>query len=290
MSRSASVVLTVLVLLLFGATGLLWQKYRTASHDYQAMRSTQDATQAKYGEALNAIGEIQDSLATLGLGEATRPLLPGTPPAEGGLSLVKGREALDRIALIKAGLERTHARLVELERRVHLGGVKIAGLEHVIVNLKSSIAEREARISELTGRIDTLQTQVGELSTEVVASHGTISQQQELIENQRREKDTVYYVVGSRGTLSKQGVIVTTGGFLGLGRTIEPSRALPESLFTPFDTNGESIISIPARRARVVSAQPASSYQVLPAGEELELHILDAKAFRSVRHVVIVTG
>ena len=288
MRKPASIALTALVLLLIGASGLLWQKYRTASHDYTAMKSTQDATQARYGEALNAIGEIQDSLSTLGLGEATSPVLPGSPAAERGLSLLKGREALDRIALIKAGLQRTRVRLAELERRVHLGGVKIAGLEHVIVNLKTTIADREAAIAELTGKVDSLQTQVGELSSEVVQTHGTITQQQQMIEDQRHEMDTIFYIIGNRDALLKQGVVVATGGFLGLGKSLQPSGALLYSLFTPLDTDAETIIPIAAEKARVLSAQPASSYSLLPSGKELELHIVDPRAFRTVRHLVIL--
>ena len=288
MRKPVAFALVAAVLVLLASSVILWQKYRTASTDYLAMKSSQDGAQARYGEALNAIAEIQDSLATLGVGDATRPILPGSPAAERGLSLLKGRETLDRIALIKAGIQRTRQRIAELERRVHLGGVKLAGLEHVIVNLKTTLAAKEAMIATLTGRVDSLQTQVGELGTQVEQGHGTIADQEQTIERQRHEMGTVLYVIGERDALTRQGLVVANGGLLGFGKTLQPSGALHDSLFTTIDTDAESIIPIPAPRARVISDQPTSSYSILPAGKNLELHILDAKAFRTVKHVVIV--
>src|SRR5262249_41634315 len=90
MNKGASVALVVLVLLLAGGGIVLWQRYRNLESDYASVRSSQDATQLRYGDALSAIAEIQDSLSTLGVSEATRPLLPGSPAAERGLSVLRG--------------------------------------------------------------------------------------------------------------------------------------------------------------------------------------------------------
>ena len=43
-------------------------------------------------------------------------------------------------------------------------------------------------------------------------------------------------------------------------------------------------------KARVLSAQPASSYELKLEGEEMELHILEPREFRKVKHLVILTG
>lgn len=290
MRKPTAYALVAAVLVLLASTLLFWQKYRTATTDYTAVKSSQDAAQARYGEALNAIGEIQDSLATLGVGDATRPILPGSPAAERGLSLLKGREALDRIALIKAGIQRTKLRLAELERKVHLGGVKLAGLEHVIMNLKANLAEREGVIAALTGRVDSLQTQVTVLDSKLLQGEGTITEQQQTIETQRKELGTVLYVVGNRSALTKQGIVVASGGVFGFGKTLLPSRQLSDSLFSSIDTDVETIIPIPSPKARVISSQPTSSYSLLPAGNALELHILEPRAFRTVKYVVIVSN
>ena len=87
--------------------------------------------------------------------------------------------------------------------------------------------------------------------------------------------------------LSRRGVM---GGLMGLGKTLKPSGQINESLFTSMDTDRENVIHIPGARAQVLSAQPVSSYELLPAGDEVMLRILDPKEFRTVRHLVIMTG
>ncbi len=288
MNKVVPLTLTALVVLLLAATVMFWQKYRTMEASYQSVKSTQDATQLRYGDALSAIAEIQDSLATLGVSEATRPLLPGSPGTERGLSVLRGREALDRIALLKAGIERTKLRLRDLENRARLNGVKIAGLERVIQGLRRDIAAKESIIASLTNQVDSLHTAVAGLTTQVETANETVQLREQTIEEQRREMGTVFYVIGDKQGLTRSGAAVATGGFLGLGSTLVPSSSIADSVFTAIDTDAQTVIPIPSARARVLSAQPAASYSLVPAGKGLELRILDPPAFRTVKHVVIL--
>jgi hypothetical protein len=290
MNKAATTVLVLVVLLLAGGGLVLWQKYRTLQGNYESVRSSQDATQLRYGDALTAIAEIQDSLSTLGVSEATRPLLPGSPAAERGLSVLRGREALDRIALLKAGIERTKTRLRDLESRERMSTVKISGLERVIQGLRRSITDKEAIIAGLTNSVDSLHTTVAGLQTEVQSANETVQMRENTIAEQRRELGTVYYVIGDRRSLVKSGVAIATGGLLGLGSVLVPSVGVGDGAFLPLDTDSETVISIPTAHARVLTAQPASSYSITPAGSGSELRILDAHAFRTVRHVVILSS
>ena len=47
---------------------------------------------------------------------------------------------------------------------------------------------------------------------------------------------------------------------------------------------------IPAAKATVISAQPASSYELTVVNGQTMLRILDAAQFRAVKHVVIMTA
>jgi hypothetical protein len=40
---------------------------------------------------------------------------------------------------------------------------------------------------------------------------------------------------------------------------------------------------------QVVSAQPPASYELTAVGGQMELHILDAKEFRKVKHLIVMT-
>jgi hypothetical protein len=161
----------------------------------------------------------------------------------------------------------------------------------MVDGLRKNIAEKEAHIAQLNTQVDTLQTQVVGLSAEVENQSLQIDDQQQRIAATQRELATVFYAMGTKKELIASGVVVAEGGVLGLGKTLKPSGNFPESAFTPVNTDQEDVIRIPFPKARVLSPQSASSYELRPAGTDaMELHILDAKEFRKIKHVVIVSA
>jgi len=288
MRRMVLLALAAITVLSLATAGWLYGRYKSASDRVVSTKAAETDAEGRYGDALSAIAEIQDSLGTLGVSGPTRPLLPGSPATERGLSIMRGREALDRIALLKAGIQRTRERLAALEQRVHKDGVRLGGLEHLIANLKQTLSEKEQLAAELTAQVDSLHVQVTGLNTQVAQAQDTIRTQGERIEDQRHELGTVYYLMGTKRALTRTGLVNSRGGVLGLGRTLVPSTPADDHLFTALDTDADRVIHIPAARARVLTAQPASSYALEPNGKELDLRILDPERFCTVRHVVIV--
>jgi len=66
-----------------------------------------------------------------------------------------------------------------------------------------------------------------------------------------------------------------------------------QGTFTALDTDQESVVRAPAAKAdkvRVLSPQPTTSYELRTTGDVVELHILDPREFRKVRHLVIMTA
>jgi hypothetical protein len=279
-----------LVVVLLGALGVLYQRYQERSTALTDVRAAEEAVQRRYGDAINAIAEIQDSLQTIALGDTSVQLLSEQLRAERGLRAPDGNEALDRIAVLKAGLLRTKERIRELEASLKRSGVKAAGLERMIAGLKQSVSEKEGTIARLTGQVDSLNLRVTDLAATVSQNEQTIAAQTETLEERRRELGTVFYIVGTKRDLTTQGVLVAKGGVLGLGRTLAPSGRYDEAAFTPLDTDHESVVSIPAEKAQVLTAQPTGSYELRTVDGHLELRILDPLEFRKVKHLVIVRG
>jgi hypothetical protein len=110
------------------------------------------------------------------------------------------------------------------------------------------------------------------------------------LEQRRRELGTVYCLVGTRQELLRRGAVVERGGLFGFGRTLDPSGHVSETDCTPVDTDQQSVIPIAASHARVLSAQPPGSYTLESTNGRLELRILDAREFRKVRHLLILTA
>lgn len=274
--------LVAVIVLLGGATGVLYQKYQKSTVDYAAMQAAEETSRNRYAQTIDAIAEIQDSLNAIALGQGAVPMVSQNLQSEQRMSGPDRREALDRIAQLNASIQRTKTKIHELEGRLRKSGIKIAGLQKMVENLKTSVTEKETQVAELTTKVDALQTQVTGLET-------TVASQEQNIEEKRKELGTVYYIVGTKRDLATSGVIVSKGGLLGLGKTQLLTGRYNETLFTPIDTDVQTTIHAPAVKVRVLSPQPVSSYELVQVGTETELHILDPKEFRKVKHVVIMT-
>jgi len=285
--RTGVIVLTLVALALMGSTAVLYSKYRKSSDAYDQLSSDETNTRIRYSQAIGEIATIQDSLDTIVLGET--PLQSGTSTSEMNLPPTSKEQVLQRIATLRAGLERTKERIEDLDARLKHEGVRIAGLQKMICGLKKTAAEKEIEIAGLTAQVDSLHTQVATLNTDVETKQQTIDTQTQQITDKQHELATIYYTIGKKKDLMHNGVVVAEGGVLGMGKTLKPSGQVNESSFTPLDTDQETVIQIPAGKAQILSQQAPASYTLTSTGKEsMELRITDPKEFRKVRHLVIL--
>src|SRR5262245_58681186 len=200
--------LVAVIVLLAGATSVLFMRYQKTSADYADTKAEQEKTQARYDQTIQAIAEIQDSLSTISLGDASVQMRSGDLQAEQRLSGPSGREALDRIAVLRATILRSKARIQQLESSMKTNGIKIAGLQKMIKNLKSDVTAKEQLVAQLSTRVDSLQTEVTGLATTVQVTQDTLRVRDQTLEDKRRELATVYYIVGKKKDLRNAGVVV----------------------------------------------------------------------------------
>lgn len=297
MRRHLWIPLLLAAVVLTGVAVKLNRNLAESRSQYATLRADEAATRERYGLAIGEIAAIQDSLEAIVVGDDGTRKLEEQLDAERSLSRERSDETMDRIAVIRAGVERAKSRIQDLEARLQKSDVKMAGLEKLVQNLRASVAEKELVITQLTARVEELQTQVAGLTTKVQegeqlieAQAVTIETQTAAIEERRRELGTVYYTIGTKKELKEAGLVVSKGGILGLGRTLKLSGTFDPAQFTALDTDRQTVIHIAAEEARVLSDQPVTSYALVPVGKELELHILDPLAFRTVKHVVIMTS
>jgi uncharacterized coiled-coil protein SlyX len=290
MRRPMTAFLIATILALAAAGAVLIQEYRGLSADHAETKAAEKAARSNVAEAFDAIAEIQDSLSAISTGDEAIQLRSRELRAELKLTEPSRREVLESIALLKSSIERAKARIGRLEAGMNDRGTRIAGLEKTIANLKRSLAERETHASLLAAQVDTLQTRVAGLETAVQQDQAAIAARDSSLEDQRSELATVQYIIGSKKDLASSGVIVSKGGVLGLGRTIQLSGRYDESRFTAMDTDRETVLRAPSSRAQVLSPQPTSSYELRVEGNQIVLRILDPREFRKVRHLVILTA
>jgi uncharacterized coiled-coil protein SlyX len=283
MKRPVQLALVAAVVLFAGATAVLTQRYAATATRLAETRAAEETARSHYADAFNAIAEIQDSLSAITLRDGGVRMVPEALRAEQKLTAPSRDEALASIALLSASIQRTKEKIGVLEEDLRKSGVRVAGLEKMVAGLKRTVAEKQQQVAALTEQVGTLQTRVSGLET-------TVAQDQVAIEEKRRELATIYVAVGTKKELTERGVITARGGVLGLGRTVQLTGHYEPTLFTALDTDQETVVRAPTGRVKVLSPQPAASYELRPNGDQVELHILDPREFRKVRHLVIMTA
>lgn len=290
MKKPVQIALIVAVVALAGVTALTYSKYRTSQEQLASTSASEREVQDRYGRTIDAIAEIQDSLNALSLDEGGTPLSPGGVAAERRMGGPNSQESLDRIALLRSSIEKNKERIRILESDLKDRGVKVNSLERLIANLKRSVTDKEQLVAMLSGRVEELETEVGGLTVAVAEKSETLRTRDVQLEESRLDNATVFYVVGTKKQLKDAGVITSSGGVLGVGKTVLPAATPNPAAFVPIDTDQQDVIVFPAEKARVISAQPASSYELVTIGGQTELRILSPIDFRKVKQVVILTG
>ncbi len=290
MRKPLQIVLIIAVVLLAVGAAVLFGKVRSQGTQLASTQLSVQQAEDRYNRTIDAIAEIQDSLNAIPVGPGGA-IVPGNLRQEQRMGGPSGQEALDRIAALRSGIEANKTRIVQLESSLKKSGVKTAGLERLIAGLKRTVADKEIEVAQLTSQVDSLHTTVNGLNQTVAEREDTLHTRDSQLEDRRHELATVYYVVGKKDELKKQGVIQSSGGVLGLGKTVLPAANPDPTVFTPLDTDASTTIRIPSKTARVISAQPLSSYEIVPSGEnESELRILKPLEFRKIKQVVILAG
>lgn len=279
--------LVAALLLLGGLSAWLLVQRQESKLAYQDLSAAEEQSRQNYDRTLDAIAEIQDSLDVITPRDTTFQVVPGSLDTEQQMAGPDGRRALERIAALRASIERSRARIQQLEASLKSEGARVGSMRRMVANLNRTLAERQRTLDEMVSRVEALQGRVGTLETEVKQKEETIVARDASLEERRRELATVYCLVGTREELTKQGAIVATGGVLGLGKTLLP--AGKTSVGVPLDTDQTSVVHTNAPKARVLTAQPVSSYELRLVDGKMELHILDAAEFRKIRQLVIVT-
>jgi hypothetical protein len=280
--RPSTVLLSLLSIALFVICAALVEKGQRDASSIAAMQRLQESTRTHYAQAVQQISTIQDSLNAIAIDDAATMRITKLD-AERRLSPHQGDEVLARVAELRAGIQRTRERIESLEASLKQSHGEIAGFGRLVKQLKQSLAAKEEMVAQLSSQVDALQTTVAEANTRIAAQSDTLEQR-------RHELGTVYYAIGSKRDLMKDGIVVARGGVLGLGKTLGPAGTADLASFHEVDTDQETVIPIGTSRAQVLTAQPPASYSLQTVNGRLELHILDPHAFRQVRRLVIVTA
>ncbi len=160
-----------------------------------------------------------------------------------------------RLDSVQARLASTRARAQKLSQQDSGLVAQVAAYEKSIADLQAS-AERQR--SEFQATIDRQTTQIASLNSTVDTLNTVRVALVDSVGQLTAQKNTAYYVVGTKDELIKKGILVAEGQkrFLIAGsRNVEPARELDPSNFTKIDRLADRTIQLPAGEYKILSRQ-----------------------------------
>lgn len=194
--------------------------------------------------------------------------------------------------IIQQTLQMRRDRLAELEKKLQNSSANNATLQKSIQTLKQQISDQESTIETLRKDLSSANIHIEKLTANVDSLNSamqTVTAAKEVVEQEattlNNELNTCYYALGSKKELKEHKLIES--GFL------RKTKILPEdfeqSYFTKADKRNMSTIDLHSTKGKVLTNQPADSYQIVeaPNGNKV-LKITNPERFWNVSNFLII--
>lgn len=287
MKATTAIILAILVILtvLFG---VLWMGSNGKTKD---LEKSNKELKDLYEKSTATIGEIQSSLESLDQDLSgqlfTQKELPGTTPEDRRTKIVTS------ISNMRNQIESDKKKISELERQLSQSKTQLKGVQEIVNKLKASISDKEQIMDELQKRLgilnETLATERRTNMEEIQKRDMTIEEKQQLLAQQSRDANTIYYIYGTRKELMEKGIIDRKGGLLGIGKVTTVTQTIQTDKFTSMNLLDSQQINFPITKKgySILSNHVATTYKVEKAEDNNVLTITDTANFRKQKFLVI---
>lgn len=192
---------------------------------------------------------------------------------------------------IQQALQERRERLNQLEAKLSKSEGYNATLKKTIDNLKSEITAQETTIATLRNDLAAANIQIAELGTQVDSLNttvATVTQEKDAAKQESEELanelNTCFYAIGTKGELKANNIIET--GFLRKTKIMQGD--YQQNYFTKADKRTISSIPTHAKKAKILTNQPAGSYEIVDVNGQQEIRILDADKFWSLSNYLVI--
>ncbi len=257
------------------------QEQNTALNtELQATLATQDSLFALINDITTGMNQIKDIEHII-----------ATPVALTDESSSRKTQLRNDMVAIREALQQRRERLAQLEAKLKESNGSNATLLKTIDNLKGQIAEQETEIATLTNQLSAAHVEIAALGARVDSLSTTVTEVTTEREEARQqateltdELNTCFFAIGTKGELQQHQIIKT--GFL------RKTKILPGDFERTYFTQADkrSLVNIPlhSKKAKVLTNQPADSYEIVEEGNQKILKIKDAAKFWSISNFLVI--
>lgn len=173
-------------------------------------------------------------------------------------------------------------RIGALSEKLKKSSLRIEGMQKMIENLQNSLNQKDGEIADLKTQIEGLNIDISSLKANVEETEKAVAQKTEVIQ-------TAYYAFGTSKELRDKNIITKEGGFIGLGKSTKVKDDFNKDYFTKINIANSTVINIGAKKAKIITNHPSSSYKLVGDKTVEKLEITNPEEFWSAsKYLVIV--
>lgn len=180
-------------------------------------------------------------------------------------------------------MSKNKSRISSLSKKLKDSKSKITGLEQMIETLQAQIDAKDGEISTLKAQLESKNIELSNIVMNLETAEAESSAKTEKI-------NTAYYAFGTSKELKEKNVITKEGGFIGMGKSTKLKEDFNKDYFTKIDASQVTSIKIGAKKAKIVTSHPSSSYKLIGEKTVERIDILNVEDFWSnSKYLVIIT-
>lgn len=227
-------------------------------------------------EFVNAFNSIQDNLNEIK--EKEKILATST---SGGDVKSKEDQIKADIQAIYELMAKNKSKIAKLNSKLKTANTKLQGLEQMIATLEAQLNEKDIQINDLKNKIEQLNIELANISV-------NYSELESEVEVKTTKLNTAYYAVGTSKELKEKGVINKEGGFIGIGKTTTLKNDFNKEYFTKVDVSTFTSVPLAAKKVKILTNHPSSSYKLVGEKPIEKLEITNAEEFWSASKYLVI--
>lgn len=241
---------------------------------------------AEIDSVFAALNAIEDNLAQV---SAQYGVVQDLRRDGEGNTNIRGK-ITEQISSIESLLADNKAKLANLNNQLGAKNRKNKELQEFVTKLENRIAEQESQIAALNEELQNKNATIRVLNQNVADLTAANEEKDHTIAQRIAEANKAYYVVGTFKDLKSLGIIDKVGVSK---RRQQTTDNMETSVFTEIDRTQVSTITINAKRVKVVSKHPETSYQLVADSENSKvtayLKILDVEQFWKYTDYLVIS-
>jgi DNA repair exonuclease SbcCD ATPase subunit len=200
----------------------------------------------------------------------------------------KEEQIKEDIQAIYELMGKNKSKINSLNKKLKTAKSKITGLEQLIANLEAQLNEKDLQITDLKNQIEQLNIELSNLNLnyeDLALKYNEVSEE---VDVKTTKLNTAYYVIGTSKELKENGVITKEGGFIGIGKSAQLKQDFNKDYFTKVDITKFTNLPIAAKKAKVITSHPSSSYKLNGEKTIESIEIKNSEEFWSTSKYLVI--